>query len=118
MAVLFFCLRPNEAIVLRTAADPYQRVWRMSIADRARVTLFRKRPSLDSFEMRFSLRCGAVLAVSCLCNLLFPVDHLYWYVLHAFLLLQARQKRFPGGFKASCARRRRGKTCGRPSRLL
>lgn len=75
-------------LVLRTAADPYQRVWRMSIADRARVTLFRKRPSLDSFEMRFSLRCGAVLAVSCLCNLLFPVDHLYWYVLHAFLLLQ------------------------------
>ena len=76
------------ALILRTASDPYQRVWHLSAADRARVTLFRKRPSLESFEMRFSLRCGAVLAVSCACNLLFPVDHLYWFVLHAFLLLQ------------------------------
>ena len=75
-------------LILRTASDPYQRVWHLSPANRARVVLFRKRPTLDSFEMRFSLRCGAVLAVSCLSNLLFPVDHLYWYVLHAFLLLQ------------------------------
>ncbi|MDM8271553.1 FUSC family protein [Thermophilibacter provencensis] len=75
-------------LILRTAADPYQRVWHLTPSGRARVALFRKRPSLDSFEMRFSLRCGAVLAVSCLSNLLLPLDHLYWYVLHAFLLLQ------------------------------
>ena len=75
-------------LILRTAADPYQRVWHLTPSGRARVALFRKRPSLDSFEMRFSVRCGAVLAVSCASNLLFPVDHLYWYVLHAFLLLQ------------------------------
>lgn len=75
-------------LILRTAADPRQRVWHMSAADAARTALFRKRPSLDSFEMRFSVRCGIVLAVSCSVNLLLPVDHLYWYVLHAYLLLQ------------------------------
>ena len=86
---IFFQSYLNMAVlILRTASDPYQRVWHLSPAGRARVALFRKRPTLDSFEMRFSLRCGAVLAVSCLANLLFPVDHLYWYVLHAFLLLQ------------------------------
>ena len=76
------------ALILRTAADPRQRVWRMSAANQARATLFRKRPTLDSFEMRFSVRCGVVLAASCAINMLFPVDHLYWFVLHAFLLLQ------------------------------
>ena len=86
---IFFQSYLNMVIlILRTASDPYQRVWHLSAADRARVTLFRKRPSLESFEMRFSLRCGAVLAVSCACNLFFPIDHLYWFVLHAFLLLQ------------------------------
>lgn len=75
-------------LILRTAADPQQRIWHMSATDAARTTLFRKRPTLDSFEMRFSVRCGVVLAVSCSANLLFPVDHLYWYVLHAYLLLQ------------------------------
>ena len=86
---IFFQSYLNMVIlILRTASDPYQRVWHLSATDRARVTLFRKRPSLESFEMRFSLRCGAVLAVSCTCNLLFPIDHLYWFVLHAFLLLQ------------------------------
>ena len=42
--------------------------------------------------MRFAVRCGAVLAVSCTTNLLFPVEKLYWFALHAFLLLQP----FPG----------------------
>lgn len=75
-------------LILRTAPDPHQRPWRLSASDLARVTSFRKRLSLESFEMRFSIRCGAVLAVSCASNLLFPVDHLYWFALHAFLLLQ------------------------------
>ncbi len=75
-------------LILRTADDPQQRVWRMSAAHAARTALFRKRPTLDSFEMRFSVRCGIVLAVSCSVNLLLPVDHLYWYVLHAYLLMQ------------------------------
>ena len=76
------------ALIVRVADDPQQRAWHMSATDVARTTLFRKRPSLDSFEMRFSVRCGIVLAVSCSANLLLPVDHLYWYVLHAYLLLQ------------------------------
>lgn len=80
------------ALILRVAADKQQRVWHMSATDAARTALFRKRPTLDSFEMRFSVRCGVVLAVSCSANLLLPVDHLYWYVLHAYLLLQP----FPG----------------------
>ena len=75
-------------LILRTADDPRQRVWHMSPTHAARTTLFRKRPTLDSFEMRFSVRCGIVLAVTCSINLLLPVDHLYWYVLHAYLLLQ------------------------------
>ena len=75
-------------LILRTADDPRQRVWHMSATHAARTALFRKRPTLDSFEMRFSVRCGIVLAVSCSVNLLLPVDHLYWYVLHAYLLLQ------------------------------
>lgn len=75
-------------LILRTAPDPHQHPWRLSASDLARVTSFRKRLSLESFEMRFSIRCGAVLAVSCASNLLFPVDHLYWFALHAFLLLQ------------------------------
>ncbi len=75
-------------LILRTADDPQQRVWHMSARDAAGTALFRKRPTLDSFEMRFSVRCGIVLAVSCSVNLLLPVDHLYWYVLHAYLLLQ------------------------------
>ena len=75
-------------LVLRTADDPQQRVWHMSASHAARTALFRKQPTLDSFEMRFSVRCGIVLAVSCSVNLLLPVDHLYWYVLHAYLLLQ------------------------------
>lgn len=75
-------------LILRTADDPQQRVWHMSAAHAARTALFRKRPTLDSFEMRFSVRCGIVLAVSCSVNLLLPVDHLYWYVLHAYLLMQ------------------------------
>ncbi len=76
------------ALIVRVADDPQQRAWHMSATDVARTALFRKRPSLDSFEMRFSVRCGIVLAVSCSANLLLPVDHLYWYVLHAYLLLQ------------------------------
>lgn len=75
-------------LILRTADDPQQRVWHMSARDAAGTALFRKRLTLDSFEMRFSVRCGIVLAVSCSVNLLLPVDHLYWYVLHAYLLLQ------------------------------
>ncbi|MBM6676115.1 FUSC family protein [Olsenella uli] len=75
-------------LILRTADDPHQRVWHMSARHAAGTALFRKRPTLDSFEMRFSVRCGIVLAVSCSVNLLLPVDHLYWYVLHAYLLLQ------------------------------
>lgn len=75
-------------LILRTAADPHQRPWHLTATGLARVALLRKRPSLDSFEMRFSVRCGAVLAVSCTANLLFPIDHLYWFALHAFLLLQ------------------------------
>ena len=75
-------------LIVRVADDPQQRAWHMSATDVARTALFRKRPSLDSFEMRFSVRCGIVLAVSCCANLLLPVDHLYWYVLHAYLLLQ------------------------------
>ena len=75
-------------LILRTAADPHQRVWRMSAGSAVRTALFRKRLTLDSFETRFSVRCGIVLAVSCSVNLLLPVDHLYWYVLHAYLLLQ------------------------------
>ena len=79
-------------LILRTAADPHQRPWRLTPRGLARVAVFRKRPSLDSFEMRFAVRCGAVLAVSCTTNLLFPVEKLYWFALHAFLLLQP----FPG----------------------
>lgn len=75
-------------LIMRVASDPSQRVWRLSALNRVRVTLFRKRPSLESFEMRFSLRCGIVLAVTGAVNLLFPIDHLYWFGLHAFLLLQ------------------------------
>ena len=65
-------------LILRTAADPRQRPWRLTPRGLARVAVFRKRPSLDSFEMRFAVRCGAVLAVSCTTNLLFPVEKLYW----------------------------------------
>lgn len=75
-------------LIMRTAQDPGQRVWRMSALDRVRVMLFRKRPSLESFEMRFSVRCGIVLMVTGVVNLLLPIDHLYWLGLHAFLLLQ------------------------------
>ena len=75
-------------LILRTAADPHQRPWRLTPRGLARVAVFRKRPSLDSFEMRFAVRCGVVLAVSCTVNLLFPVEKLYWFALHAFLLLQ------------------------------
>ena len=75
-------------LILRTAADPHQHPWRLTPRGLARVAVFRKRPSLDSFEMRFAVRCGVVLAVSCTTNLLFPVEKLYWFALHAFLLLQ------------------------------
>lgn len=75
-------------LIMRAAQDPSQRVWRMSALDRIRVGRFRKRLDLDSFEMRFSLRCGIVLVVTGTVNLLFPIDHLYWFGLHAFLLLQ------------------------------
>ena len=86
---IFYQSYLNLAIlILRTAADPHQRPWRLTPRGLARVTAFRKRPSLDSFEMRFAVRCGAVLAVSCTVNLLFPVEKLYWFALHAFLLLQ------------------------------
>ena len=86
---IFFQSYLNMVIlILRTASDPHQRPWRLTPAGLARVALFRKRPNLESFEMRFSIRCGAVLAVACSTNLIFPVDHLYWFALHAFLLLQ------------------------------
>lgn len=75
-------------LILRTAAAPHRRPWRLTPRGLVRVAAFRKRPTLDSFEMRFAVRCGAVLAVSCTVNLLFPVERLYWFALHAFLLLQ------------------------------
>ena len=75
-------------LILRDAEDPHQVRWRLSTANQLRVSYFRKHPSLDSFEMRFSIRCGVVLAVSCGASLALPVDHLYWFPLTAFLLLQ------------------------------
>ena len=73
---------------LQEATERGHRSWHLSTANQLRIAAFRKRPSLDSFELRFSVRCGVVLAVSCAVNMLFPVDHLYWFTMHAFLLMQ------------------------------
>lgn len=48
----------------------------------------RHRASLESFEMRFALRCSIVLTISCTASYLISVTHSYWFPLNAFLLLQ------------------------------
>ena len=73
---------------LREAASTHRPQWKISTANQLRIAAFRKHPSLNSFELRFSVRCGVVLAVSTSVNMLFPVDHLYWFAMHAFLLMQ------------------------------
>lgn len=63
-------------------------MWHISPMAQLRIAAFRKHPSLDSFELRFSVRCAAVLAVSCAVSLAAPIDHIYWFPLTAFLLIQ------------------------------
>lgn len=76
------------SLVARQELGEGRAPWRMTTLDRLRVEVFRKHPDLESFELRFSLRCGVVLAVTGLVNLLVPVARLYWFNLHAFVLLQ------------------------------
>lgn len=75
-------------LILHDAADPRHHAWHLSTANQLRVASFRKHPSLDSFELRFTIRCGVIMAVSCAAALALPVDHLYWFPLTAFLLTQ------------------------------
>ena len=75
-------------LILHDAQDSRHHAWRLSTANQLRVTSFRKHPSLDSFELRFTIRCGVIMAVSCAASLAVPVDHLYWFPLTAFLLTQ------------------------------
>lgn len=91
-------------LVLRDAGRRFHGAWRMSPITQLRIASFRKHPTLDSFELRFSVRCAAVLAVSCTVSLVSPVDHLYWFPLTAFLLTQP--------FPAESLRRMRTRTAG------
>lgn len=91
-------------LVLRDAGRPLRGPWRMSPVAQLRIASFRKHPTLDSFELRFSIRCAAVLAVSCTVSLAAPVDHLYWFPLTAFLLIQP--------YPAESIRRMRTRTAG------
>ena len=75
-------------LLLRDAADPTHDRWHLSPVNQIRIAQLRKRPSLDSFELRFTIRCAAVLVISCTTSLAFDVDHLYWFPLTAFLLMQ------------------------------
>ena len=75
-------------LILRDAASPHRHAWHLSTANQLRVASFRKHPSLDSFELRFTIRCAVIMAVSCTVSLAMPVDHLYWFPLTAFLLTQ------------------------------
>lgn len=75
-------------LVLRDTGRRFHRAWRISPVAQLRIASFRKHPTLDSFELRFSVRCAAVLVVSCTASLAAPVDHLYWFPLTAFLLIQ------------------------------
>ena len=91
-------------LVLRDAGRRFAGAWSMSPLTQLRIASFRKHPTLDSFELRFSVRCAAVLAVSCTVSLASPVDHLYWFPLTAFLLTQP--------FPAESIRRMRTRTMG------
>lgn len=91
-------------LVLRDAGRRFHKVWRLSPIVQLRIATFRKHPTLDSFELRFSVRCAAVLAVSCTVSLVSPVDHLYWFPLTAFLLTQP--------YPAESIRRMRTRTIG------
>lgn len=91
-------------LVLRDAGRRFAGAWNMSPLTQLRIVSFRKHPTLDSFELRFSVRCAAVLAVSCTVSLASPVDHLYWFPLTAFLLTQP--------FPAESIRRMRTRTMG------
>lgn len=75
-------------LVLQDAGRHLNRRWRLSPLTQLRIASFRKHPTLDSFELRFSVRCAAVLAISCAVSLAVPIDHLYWFPLTAFLLIQ------------------------------
>lgn len=91
-------------LVLRDAGRRFHLAWRLSPTVQLRITSFRKHPTLDSFELRFSVRCAAVLAVSCAVSFAAPVDHLYWFPLTAFLLTQP--------YPAESLRRMRTRTAG------
>lgn len=91
-------------LVLRDAGRRFHRAWRLSPTVLLRIASFRKHPTLDSFELRFSVRCAAVLAVSCAVSFAAPVDHLYWFPLTAFLLTQP--------YPAESLRRMRTRTAG------
>ena len=91
-------------LILQDAGRRIHRRWRMSPIVQLRIASFRKHPTLDSFELRFSVRCAVVLAVSCAVSLAAPVDHLYWFPLTAFLLIQP--------FPAESIRRMRTRTAG------
>lgn len=75
-------------LVLRDARHPRSHAWRVSPLTRLRLMSFRKHLTLDSFELRFAVRCAAVLAITCTTSLLSPVNHLYWFPLTSFMLLR------------------------------
>ena len=91
-------------LVLQDAGRRFNRRWRLSPLTQLRIVSFRKHPTLDSFELRFSVRCAAVLSVSCALCLVLPIDHLYWFPLTAFLLTQP--------FPAESVHRMRTRTAG------
>ena len=91
-------------LVLQDAGWHLSRRWRLSPLIQLRIASFRKHPTLDSFELRFSVRCASVLAISCAVSLAVPIDHLYWFPLTAFLLIQP--------FPAESVHRMRTRTIG------
>ncbi|WP_204573786.1 FUSC family protein [Collinsella intestinalis] len=91
-------------LVLQDAGRHLSRRWRLSPLIQLRIASFRKHPTLDSFELRFSVRCASVLAISCAVSLAVPIDHLYWFPLTAFLLIQP--------FPAESVHRMRTRTIG------
>ena len=49
---------------------------------------FRRRISRHSIETRFALRLSVVLTISCGAKAISHANHVYWFPLNAFLLLQ------------------------------
>lgn len=101
----FFCSYLHMILlVLREPNQHTNRIWRMSPRLRIRVASFYKHPSISSFELSFSVRCAIVLTVGFTISLAFPISHLYWFPINAFLLTQP--------YPAESMRRMRTRTLG------